>query len=137
MLALAVLRVDQNRVRLLPGAAATTSDVKNSIRGALGFWLRVGVGWSGAGVLVGPNSGVGDGPPVGDMGIRVGVMVGVAFGPGVREGDGVKVGVTVGGSVGTTCMAVAPQPLIARPATSKIINRKGAKAQSKSEFLCW
>lgn len=123
MLALAMLRVDQNRVTLLPGATATTSDVKNSMRGAFGFRLRVGVGSSGAGVLVGPNSDVGDGPPVGDTGIGVGVIVGVAFGPGVRVADGVKVGVCVGKSVGTICTAVAPQAVRATASVTSPIKR--------------
>src|SRR5690606_27121061 len=134
MLALAVLRVDQNNVRLLPGATATTSDVKNSMRGALGFRLRDGVGSSGAGVLVGPNNGVRDGPPVGDTGISVGVIVGVAFGPGVRVGEGVKVGVLVGKSVGTICTAVAPQAL---RASAKITNTtKRAKTRSVAMNPC-
>lgn len=124
MLALALLRVDQNSVTLLPGAAAITSDVKNSMRGALGFSTRVGVGSSGAGVRVGPNSDVGDGPPVGDTGMGVGVIVGVSLIPGVRDGEGVKVGVLVGGSVGMICTAVAPQPLMSSARMGTIRKRE-------------
>lgn len=112
MVAPVVLRVDQNSVIVPPGAAERTSDVKNSIRGALGLMTRVGVGRFGRGVLVGPKIEVGDGPPVGEPITGVGVIVGEISKPGVREAVGVNVGVKVGMSVGITCTAVAPHPLM-------------------------
>src|SRR5689334_12672000 len=80
------------------------------MRGALGFGTRVSVGPMATAVLPGPNSGVGDGPPVTVIGGGVGEMVGVAAKPGVRVGDGVYVCVSVGRAVGMTGKAAAPQP---------------------------
>lgn len=127
MVAPVALRVDQKSVILLPGEAAVTSDVKNSMRGAFGLMTRVGVGKMLAGVRVGPNSDVGDGPPVGDAAPAVGVSVGEAAPPGVREAVGVKVSVIVGGSVGITCIAVAPQPLMIAAKSKKKVNRTQAR----------
>ena len=104
-------RVDQNRLKALPGATAGASDVKNSMRGAL--MLRTGVAVvARSGVRVAPNSAVGEGPPVDVAGGRVRVNVGVLK---PSEGGGwvavkVKVGVSVGRSVGKTCWAAGAHP---------------------------
>ena len=105
------VRVDQNKVTESPGSTARLSDVKNSTRGAFGFTPLVGVISNGLGVWVAPNSGVGEGPPVGLTGRGEGETVTVASTFRVADGVSVSVGVIVGRSVGTICTAVAPQPL--------------------------
>src|SRR5215207_5915128 len=94
-----------------PGATATESEVKNSMRGALGLRLTASpVGAATIAVEAAPKSGVGDGPPVAVMSGRVGTTVGVTLRAGVRVGASVEVAVAVGRAVGITCTAVAPQP---------------------------
>jgi hypothetical protein len=93
----------------LPGATASVSEVKNSMRGALGLRTRVGVGSSSAGVLVAPKMEVGDGPPAIEAGVRVGAKVGEPLKPGVRVAVSVDVGVMVGRLVGITWTAVPSQ----------------------------
>ena len=110
MMALVALREDQNRSIVPPGGTAISSEVKNSMRGAFG--LMVGVMLLGSGVLVGPNNGVGDGPPTMRTGTFDGVGVGLAFRLAVGDAVIVKVGVIVGRAVGMICTLFAAQPLI-------------------------
>ena len=120
MTALSTPRADQNSVISPPGAIASTSDVKNSMRGAFGLRGRlVTVGESAGAVRVGPSKDVGEGPPVAAA-TCVGRRVGVAFLPGVLDGEAVKVAVSVGNSVGITCTAVALQAEIKIRMSSKI-----------------
>src|SRR5690349_20166270 len=119
MMAFRAPRTDQKRVTCPPGSTCWTLVVKNSMRGALGFGARVTVARATSGVLVEPNKGVGDGPKAAERG----VTVAVAPRPGVGVAVGVSVWVAVGRAVGTTCLAVAPQALIASESKITLNNR--------------
>lgn len=133
MTALSPPRVDQNSVSVSPGEINSGGlDVKNSMRGALGLGVGVGVGASGRGVRVGPNSGVGDGPPVGVMGAGVFDGVGETLRAGVGVRVNVEVGVMVGCSVGNTCCTVAPHALNASAITITMNSRRVIVRRCKS-----
>ena len=94
------------------------------MRGAFGLGGRVAVVRTGCDVLVGPNSGVGDGPEATERG----VTVGVAPMPAVGLAVGVNVCVAVGRAVGTTCRALAPHALM--------VNESKMMLSSRSFMLC-
>lgn len=123
---------DQNNVTRSPGATATESDVKNSMRGSLGPNARVGVGASGAGVRVGPKSGVGVAPP---NGVGRGVLVAVIITLGVSVGSIVNVGMRVGGSVGIICAVVAAHPLNIQPINNPVIRLMVGNRLIASHFV--
>jgi hypothetical protein len=83
---------DQNKVTESPGATATTSVVKNSMRGALGLATRVGLVSAATFVLVAPKIEVAVGPPS----VESGLGVAVALTSGVKLAVGGRVKVAVG-----------------------------------------
>ena len=91
------------------------SEVKTSMRGALGLGRSVAVSTTGGGVCVGPTIEVGLGPPVGLARGSVGVAVSVGARRGVTEarGDAVTDGVTA--AVGITGSRTPPQPASRTP----------------------
>ena len=106
------------------------------MRGAFRFNTGVVVANDADEVAGRPNSGVGEGPPVGVTGSGVGVTLGVASRPGVRVGAPVEVGVCVGCAVGITGTTAAPQ-LFKSSANNPMNKGKAYLALTKMRGLCF